>query len=188
MKLIVGLGNPDKKYEHTWHNAGFLALDQIQNKEFTKFKVNSKFKAEIAEGQIGQEKIILAKPQTFMNDSGMTVALLVNYYDINMGQELMVIHDDNDIELGKIKPAFDSSSAGHRGVQSIIDQLGSQKFNRLRIGIKSEKQGQISTDIYVLQKIDKQSKVAVDQVIKKTAKAVEATIIQGIDKAMNEYN
>lgn len=186
MKLIVGLGNPGLKYKKTWHNIGFVAIDEIASGNFSKFKKIDKFKAKIAKGEIDAEKVILVKPQTFMNLSGEAVQALAHYYKVAY-QNIYIIHDDMDMPIGKLRISQNASDAGHNGIKSVTQQLGSKEYVRFRLGVKNEN-NKAPTEKYVLQKIDKQSKVAVDQVIKKTAKAVEATIIQGIDKAMNEFN
>ncbi len=190
MKLIIGLGNPGKIYEETWHNLGFLAVDEIKKKEpevFCQFKKSTKFKAEICENQGDLEKIILAKPQTFMNESGQAVKSIINFYKIKP-QDLWVIHDDIDLTLGKIRISHNSSSAGHKGVGSIIDQLGTKDFVRFRLGIKKDPPSLIPAEDYVLQKIDKQSKIIVEEVIQKTLSAIEVSLVQGISEAMNEFN
>jgi len=138
MKLIIGLGNPTKQYENTRHNAGFLLLDKIREDfSFPEFQANKKFDAEISEGNIDGEKIILSKPQTFMNLSGESVRKLLDFYKLSPA-DIVVIHDDLDIKIGTFRIATDSSSAGHNGVQNIIDLLGTQQFKRLRIGIGAE--------------------------------------------------
>ncbi len=140
MKLIIGLGNPGEKYKNTRHNLGFMFLDKLREKwDFPDFELNKKFNAEISQGEWKNEKIILAKPQYFMNLSGETVKKLLDFYKISL-ENLLVIHDDLDIVCGKYKLATDSTSAGHNGVQNIIDKLGIKKFARLRIGIKPEKE------------------------------------------------
>ena len=112
MKLIIGLGNPGLQYKKTWHNLGFLALDEIADSfDFEKFKLNKKLQAQTAAGKIGQEKVILAKPQTQMNNSGLAVAAILKYYKINPA-DLIVIHDDIDLPLGKIRITADSSAGG----------------------------------------------------------------------------
>ncbi|HRY82302.1 MAG TPA: aminoacyl-tRNA hydrolase [Candidatus Moranbacteria bacterium] len=135
MKIIIGLGNPEKKYENTRHNTGFLMLDKIKEKwNFPEFEFNKKFDAEISKGEINNKEILLVKPQTFMNLSGTAVKSILDFYKLTP-EDIVVIHDDIDIALGKYKIATDSSSAGHNGVQNIIDQLGTQKFKRIRVGI-----------------------------------------------------
>lgn len=136
MKLIIGLGNPDKKYFKTRHNIGFLAVDELSKKlGLAGWQENKKFKALVAEDEINGEKIILAKPLTYMNESGRTARALANYYKIKPS-DIWVIHDDLDIPLGKLKIKFGGRSAGHKGVQSIIDYLKTPDFNRLRVGIQ----------------------------------------------------
>ncbi len=188
MKLIIGLGNPGKKYQQTWHNVGFLALDEIQkSKGFLKFKNNKKIKAEIVESNLPEEKIILAKPQTFMNNSGQTVKTLAKFYKVKP-TEVWIIHDDIDLPLGEIRISQNASSGGHKGVQSIINEIGTQQFVRFRIGIKSEKQGQTPTENYVLQKINKTDNIIITESIKKVNAAVDLALMEGIPEAMNQYN
>jgi len=150
MKLIVGLGNPGKKYEKTRHNAGFLAMDKIASVfDFAPFMLDGKFNAKISKNTLNNEKTVLFKPQTFMNDSGRAVRAVMDYYKINI-EDLMIIHDDLDIPLGKYKTTRDRSSAGHKGVQSIIDSLGTKNFTRIRIGIGIENK-KTPTEKFVLE-------------------------------------
>jgi len=136
MKIIVGLGNIGKEYEHTRHNAGFLAADRVAGAfGFDAWHAEEKFEAETAAGIIAGEKVLLVKPSTYMNLSGRAVQKVMQFYKLTR-EELTVIHDDLDIPLGEYRVSCDSRSAGHKGVQSIIDHLGSQQFKRLRIGIK----------------------------------------------------
>ena len=139
MKIIIGLGNPEKEYSNTRHNAGFFVLDKIKDAwDFPDFAFEKKFNAEISEGhskfKIQNSKLLLIKPQTFMNLSGDAARSILDFYKLTP-DDILVIHDDLDIELGKFKLATDSRSAGHNGVQSIIDNLGTQKFKRIRLGI-----------------------------------------------------
>ncbi len=137
MKLIIGLGNPGKTYKKTRHNIGFVFLDKLQTAwNFSNFSLNKKLEAEISEGILNEKKIILAKPQTFMNLSGVATQKILAFYKLKP-EDLLVIHDDKDIFCGKYKLATDSSSAGHNGVQNIIDTLDTKQFKRLRIGIKN---------------------------------------------------
>jgi len=190
MKLIVGLGNPDKKYENTWHNVGFLAIDQIESREtdeFLKCKNSKKHKAEICENSSPEEKIILAKPQTFMNNSGQAVKSLVKFYKIET-RDIWVIHDDIDLPLGKIRISQNSSAAGHKGIQSIIDELGTQEFVRFRIGIQPTKPMKVPTEKYVLKKINKDDKVIINETIQAVLTAIEVSSAEGITEAMNQFN
>jgi PTH1 family peptidyl-tRNA hydrolase len=208
MKIIVGLGNPGKKFEKTRHNLGFLIIENLKLKieNFSDWRYEKKFKAEISRGKIGNKKIILAKPQTFMNNSGKSVKLLV----LNSFQKprqikamaviqrrfrnLWVIHDDIDLTLGKIRISIGRGSAGHKGVQSIIDELGTKDFVRFRIGINRFAQNQKSKiknqklDEFVLKKFNKGEEKILKGVIKKTCQAIEVAIKEGIEKAMSRFN
>lgn len=131
MKLIVGLGNPGKKYEKTRHNFGFMAIDFLREKyNAPNFKMNKKCNAEISK----TDDFIFAKPQTFMNKSGEAVAKLLSFYKLT-ARDITVLHDDMDIEFGKIRESVGSRAAGHNGVQSIIDSVGTQDFKRIRLGV-----------------------------------------------------
>jgi len=145
MKIIIGLGNPGAKYNNTRHNIGFAILDKLQQEfSFPEFEFNKKFNAEISSGdyqpKTTNQKLILIKPQTFMNLSGTSVRAILDFYKLT-AEDIIVIQDELDLALGKFKIATDSSSAGHNGVQNIIDQLGTQKFKRVRIGL-----GKVTTD------------------------------------------
>lgn len=156
MKLIIGLGNPGKEYEKTRHNVGFATLQKLREKllEFgiNNWEISKKFNAEICGCSVNNEKIILAKPLTFMNNSGEAVCLLMRYYKINI-LDLIVIHDDKDILIGEIKIQKDKNDAGHNGVKSIIEHLNNKNFTRVRIGIASENPKKMSdTAKFVLDK------------------------------------
>lgn len=176
MKLIVGLGNPGKTYAKTRHNLGFMVLDTL-HKKFREEGVNDwelskKFNAEVAGFTFHNEKIILAKPMTFMNDSGIAVQLLAHFYKIKPA-ELIVIHDDKDIILGEIKIQTNRSSAGHNGVQSIIDHLGTQNFTRIRIGVATEKLKKMkNTADFVLEKFGLLERKKVDEMIGKSVEEI----------------
>lgn len=134
MKLIIGLGNPGKKYLFTRHNLGFMFLDFLQKAwSFPEFRESQKFEAQLSK----KNEIILIKPKTFMNLSGKTVGALLAFYKITP-EDILVIHDDIDIEVGKYKLVSDSSSAGHNGIKDIIEKLGTQEFERVRVGVKNE--------------------------------------------------
>lgn len=181
MKLLIGLGNPGKKYENTRHNTGFMAIDAVAtNFNFSAFGGStgggqSKFNAEISEGTIGDEKVILAKPQTFMNESGQTVKAITDYYKITV-EDITVIHDDLDILLGEYKIARDRSSAGHKGVQSIIETLGTKNFARIRIGIGTEDK-KIPAEAFVLENFTDQEKEVIDGIIEKVTAVIPSLVI-----------
>ncbi len=154
MKLIVSLGNPGAKYKTTRHNAGFMALDYILNDGdgFMTAKPSHEFKSEMFTWQRGTDRVIFLKPQTFMNDSGQALKVICNFYKMDLAQDLLVVHDDVDLPLGTIRATESASAAGHKGVQSIIDNLSTQKFQRIRIGIETRADKTIPpTDDYVLQ-------------------------------------
>ncbi|MFH2104972.1 MAG: aminoacyl-tRNA hydrolase [Parcubacteria group bacterium] len=156
MKLIVGLGNPGEEYKNTRHNAGFMAVDYLQKKlgeagDFSDFKFDKKANAEISQGLMGEEKVLLIKPQTFMNSSGQAVQQLVNFYKLNPEQDLLVVYDDLDLPLGEIRTSG-TSAGGHNGMQSIMDMLGTENIKRIRIGIQGKLREEIEdTAYYVLQ-------------------------------------
>lgn len=180
-RLIVGLGNPGKKYEDTWHNLGFSVLDKLAEEKFRK---SVKFQAETAE-KTGKEKIILAKPLAFMNNSGVAVKTLMKFHRI-APSDLIVIHDDLDLPLGKIRIVSDSSAGGHNGVSSIIKSLGTKKFTRVKIGIKTDKLEKTDPADYVLEKTGK--KKILSEVADKAIQAIEIILENSVESAMNKFN
>ena len=172
MKLIVGLGNPGKKHEKTRHNIGWMILDEFlqQNSDnFSPFSENKKFNAEISKG----DQVILAKPLTFMNNSGHAVQAIMSFYKIQP-QDLLVIHDEVDLELGKTKLETGRSSAGHNGVKSIIDLIGTQDFARARVGVSKEKRG--DTAKFVLNKFGFFEKSKVKNIISNVLEQIDEFI------------
>lgn len=186
MKLIVGLGNPGKEYEKTRHNAGFITVDYIQkNLGATEWRPEKKFKAEISDGKIGKEKIILAKPQTFMNKSGDAVGLIAKFYKIKPNN-IFVIHDDTDLVLGRLKIKADGSAGGHNGIDSIIKKVG-KDFIRFRIGTSRGKK-HVKAEKLVLGKFSAQELKLLQTVIEKTHEAVQVAIEENLSKAMSIFN
>ena len=155
MKIITGLGNPGKKHQFTRHNIGFSVIEFLrdeweQSANFSSWSDNKKFQARISEGNWNGEKIILAKPLTFMNNSGEAVSLLMNFYKVEPS-DLIVIHDEIDLTFGNYKVQKDKSAAGHNGIKSIIEKIGSQNFTRVRVGVgKEDKSKQGDTARFVL--------------------------------------
>lgn len=141
MFLVVGLGNPGKKYEKTRHNIGFMALDLLRESEgffeFSEWKEDKKFKAEVSGATINAKKIILAKPTTFMNNSGESVQKIASYYQVPR-ENIIVVHDDKDINLGEIKVQSGRGHAGHNGIKSIFEHVGDENITRIRVGIKAK--------------------------------------------------
>ncbi|HEX3095692.1 MAG TPA: aminoacyl-tRNA hydrolase [Patescibacteria group bacterium] len=165
MKLIAGLGNPGKQYEHTRHNAGFLAIDHFL-KTHDAITCASKFNAQICEYHENGEKIFLVKPQSFMNLSGEVVSELVNFYKLDASKDILIIHDEVDLPLGTVREARDSSHAGHNGIRNIIDELGSKDFARVRIGVETrESRDDLPTDAFVLQKFTDEELSSLDKMV-----------------------
>jgi PTH1 family peptidyl-tRNA hydrolase len=189
MALIVGLGNPGKKFEKTRHNLGFLVVESLKSKikSFSNWKKSKKFLSEISEGKINNEKVILAKPQTFMNNSGKAVKPLIENCKLKI-ENLIVVHDDLDLPLGKIKISLGRGSGGHKGVQSIIEELGTKNFVRLRIGIQPKNGKPERPEKFVLQRFKKEEEKIIKKVIKKTIEVVELLLKEGLEKAMTEFN
>ena len=178
MLLIIGLGNPGKQYENTRHNLGFRVLDLLVNSAEWENKYDSQFL------KLGD--VILAKPQTFMNKSGEAIKEILKFYPAS---ELIVIHDELDLPLGSIKVQKNVSSAGHNGVQSVMDELGTQDFTRIRLGVNnSETRRQISGEDYVLQKFTDEEEQIVKEVLEKAKDAVEVLQTQGLEIAQSKFN
>ncbi len=179
MKLIVGLGNPGKTYTKTRHNVGFMVLDALQKKltiEKITWDLSKKFNAEICELNLNNQKIILAKPMTFMNTSGEAVQLITHFYKLTV-LDLVIVHDDKDLKLGDIRVQTDRSSAGHNGVQSIIDHLGTQNFTRVRVGVASENEKKMqNTAKFVLEKFGLLERKKVEEVVNKSVEEIEKLI------------
>lgn len=188
MRLILGLGNPGSKYEKTRHNAGFLAVDQLAtNFGFEPFKESAKHTALIAEGQIGGKKVILAKPLTFMNRSGRTANSLVRFYKLAV-EDFLVIYDDIAIASGKLRLRAEGSAGGHNGIKSLIQDLGTQTFNRLRVGIKPEKAFPGELSDYVLGKFSEDELVLLQENLDRIPGVIELWIKEGIEGVMNKVN
>jgi len=190
MKLIVGLGNPGEKYEKTRHNLGFMVVDALARKmlplEKTKWKFDKKSNSLFL---ILNSKFILVKPQTFMNASGFAVKSLITNYSITNYSTLWVVHDDVDLPLGKIKIRIGGAAAGHHGVESIIQELGTDKFVRFRLGIGHPGRGaDTQVERYVLREFDINETSEVKQMTKKCVKAIQVALVSGLERAMNQFN
>ena len=164
MKLIFGLGNPGEKYERTRHNIGFVILDMIAKKSEVSFKLDQARQAEIAE----VEENKLAKPQTFMNNSGVAVSATKNFYKVE-NENIIVVHDEVDLEFGKVRIQYGGSSAGHKGIQSIINSIG-EDFWRIRVGVG--KDGVIATEDWVLMNFALADQEKLNSIVDKTAEIV----------------
>lgn len=186
MFIIVGLGNPDKQYEGTRHNVGFDVIDAIAEK-YNISMDTKKHKAFVGKGIIDGFKVILAKPQTYMNLSGESVWSLVDFYKIAPEDELLIIYDDVSLDVGQLRIRKKGSAGGHNGIKSIIAHLGSSEFPRIKVGV-GEKPKDYDLADYVLGKFSKADREIMADGYKDAVKAT-ALIVQGeIDQAMNEYN
>lgn len=191
MKIIVGLGNPGKDYEKTRHNAGAMCVDLLREKlNFPEFKLQKKFNSLISEGAHENEKIILTKPQTFMNLSGEAVSSLVNFYNCPL-ENLIVIYDDVDLPLDEIRVRPNGSAGSHNGMKSVTQSLGSTSFPRVRIGIESrgesspEKQD-ISS--FVLNSFTKKEMAAFKESLENATQATMLILSKGVEETMQRYN
>ncbi len=184
MKLIVGLGNPGKEYEKTRHNVGFMAIDILSKLLNVEFKQNQ-FQSQIASLNFKGEKVYLMKPQTYMNLSGEAVSSFARYYKIDT-QDILILHDDLDLPVGKVRIRYQGSSGGQNGLKNIIELLGTQDIKRIRIGIG--KDPIIPTKDYVLGKIPTSQQETYNEVLDKVAKAARATLAMSFNDVMNRYN
>ena len=183
MKLIVGLGNSGKKYEHTRHNMGFDVVDLFAEKAQVDIDKEA-FKGLVGRGKVFGEDIYILKPQTYMNLSGESVREIVNYFKIDL-DDIIVIYDDMALEPGKIRLRASGSSGGHKGMQNIIEQLGSEDIKRIRVGIGEPTYNTID---YVLSKPLKEERPLIDEAIKNAVDALKEVLKENFDKAMTNYN
>ena len=184
MKLVVGLGNKGREYENTRHNMGFMLVDRyLQYKNITdKFK--DKFNAMYIEITINNEKVIFIKPMTYMNNSGIAVRAFVDFYKLN-SEDILVISDDLDLDLGKFRLRRNGSSGGHNGLKSIISHLGTDNFKRLRIGISNDKDDVIN---YVLSKFSKKELSEIDTMFDTLVNVLDDYFVMDFTSLMSKYN
>ena len=206
MKLIVGLGNPGEKYEYTRHNVGFMVLEHllkdVEPVEKTVWDNSKKLKSDIAElswknHKKEESRVILAKPKTFMNNSGMAVKLLVGFYKVELS-DLWIIHDDIDLNLGGLRIRTGGASGGHHGIESIIKEFGTPDFVRFRVGIGRPFKGKDprhigrrdkeKVDEYVVSAYDESEAHDYREMVKKTCKALKEALSYDLTRAMNRYN
>jgi peptidyl-tRNA hydrolase, PTH1 family len=186
VKLIVGLGNPGIEYQFTPHNLGFLAIDRIAQQCGVEVR-NRQCRALTARAVIGSEPVLLAKPETFMNLSGVSVRELIAQHELRPESDLIVIYDELDLPLGMIRIRQRGSSAGHNGMESLIGALGTQEFLRIRLGIAPDRK--ISDGVkYVLTPFRKKELKVVDEVLDTAAEAVNVILKEGPAAAMNRFN
>lgn len=187
VKMIVGLGNPGSKYNDTKHNIGFMAVDRIVKDLDVNFTEDKNFKAEIGSDFINGEKIYFIKPTTFMNNSGIAVKALLTYYNISI-KDMIIIYDDLDMEVGKIRFRQKGSAGGHNGIKSIIAHLGTQEFDRIKVGI-GRPNGRMTVINYVLGKFDKNDEIMILNTLDKVDNAVNYYLqTNDFQKTMQKYN
>jgi PTH1 family peptidyl-tRNA hydrolase len=188
MKLIVGLGNPGDKYKKTRHNAGFMAVEKLaEHFDMEDFKTLDKGKSLMTKGEIAGEKVILLKPQTFMNLSGVPTQAVANYFKIDR-KDIIAIYDDAEIELATQRIREEGSAGGHNGVKSLIEQLGGDDFIRIRIGIKPVKPFPGDLEDYVLGNLTEDERSSFAQVFDHLPELVERLAQGKIEEVMREYN
>ena len=183
--LVIGLGNPGREYRETRHNVGFMLLDRLALKLKTRF-TRLQSRALVASATYAERKIILAKPQTFMNISGQSVQGLVHFYKLPLNN-LLIVHDDLDLPLGTIRIRPDGGSAGQKGMTSILERLGTEDFPRLRLGI-GRPPGQMQAPDYVLQEFSNSDLTIISETLDRAVEAVLIFAVGGLDDAMNKYN
>ena len=184
MKVIIGLGNPGKKYEKTRHNIGFIAIDSLR-KKLNISDEREKFQALVSEKNIDGEKVIFLKPQTFMNLSGNSVIEIVNFYKLDSKKDIIVIYDDMDLPFGDIRIREKGSSGGHNGIKSIISHIG-EEFIRIKCGIGAKEKGAIE---YVLGEFNQTEQKSLDEILDNIDNCViEMITVQNMDRIMQKYN
>ncbi|MDE7405079.1 MAG: aminoacyl-tRNA hydrolase, partial [Lachnospiraceae bacterium] len=184
--IIAGLGNPTKEYDNTRHNIGFAAIDALADK-YDISVMDIKNKALTGKGIINGQKVILVKPLTFMNLSGESIRPLADYYKIDVETQLIVISDDISLPPGQIRVRKKGSAGGHNGLKNIIKNLGSEGFQRIRIGVGEKPKGYDLAD-YVLGHFSKEEKPLMEEGVEKAVKAAEIMLTGDVDQAMNEFN
>lgn len=186
MYMIAGLGNPGKEYGNTRHNAGFEVIDALAEK----YKISVlelKHKAAVGKGFIEGQKVVLVKPLTYMNCSGESLRMAVDYYKLDVGQELIVISDDISLPPGQLRVRKKGSAGGHNGLKNIIKLLGTEDFQRIRMGVGEKPKGYDLVD-WVLGHFGKEERAAMEEAKEKAVHAVELMLTEGADAAMNVYN
>lgn len=183
--IIVGLGNPGKEYEETRHNTGFMVLDRLAEKYGIDVR-KQKCKALLGQGEINGEKVILVKPQTYMNLSGEAVSEVMKFYKIEK-ENVIIIFDDIDLPVGKLRVKERGSAGTHNGVKSIVSLLGTTEFKRIKVGVGKQRIGEDLVN-HVLGKFPKEDRVLLDEAIEKAVTATEMILEKGVAAAMNQFN
>lgn len=188
MKLIVGLGNPGKKYERTRHNAGFRAVRALHTMKADAFDGwKAKFDAEISEGRLGGEKVVLMLPQTFMNNSGDAVIQAAQFWKITPA-DVLVVSDELNLPLGTLRLLARGTAGGHNGLKSVLERLGTEDVPRLRLGIGTEKTPAVPSETFVLEPFTEEEEKIMGQSLRRAAEAIETVVTQGLIAAQNSFN
>ena len=185
MYIIAGLGNPTREYEKTRHNVGFEVIDVLADMLGTTVE-EKKFKGLYGRGIIGGEKVLLLKPQTFMNLSGESIRAASDFYKVDP-EHIIIIYDDISLDVGQLRIRKKGSAGGHNGIKNIIAHLGTQEFPRIKVGV-GDKPKKMDLADYVLSRFSKEDRAAMEDAFKEAAKAVEVMITEGMDIAMNQFN
>ncbi|HEY9722721.1 MAG TPA: aminoacyl-tRNA hydrolase [Oscillatoriaceae cyanobacterium] len=186
MKLVVGLGNPGPEYAGTRHNVGFMVVERLGREWGASGRTEARLQSVVGEGRLNGEKIILAQPTTFMNLSGESVSKLLHWYKLK-ASDLVVVYDDFALPLGQLRVRPDGSAGGHNGIRSLIQHLGGQNFDRVRVGIGPVPAGWKTPD-FVLGRFKNEEKPLLDKAIASAAEAVECVARHGVEQAMAAYN
>ena len=188
MKILAGLGNPGKEYESTPHSIGFEVADAVVREMAATFRKAASFKGELADGRFANGKLLVVKPMTFMNLSGDSVAPVVKYHNATAA-DLVVVSDDIDLPVGRIRIRKGGSAGGHNGLKSVIERLGTQDFIRLKIGVGRDRNDRSKVIGHVLGKFDRDTRALMDsKIVPAAVKAVEQIFTEGPDSAMNVWN
>lgn len=189
MKIVLGLGNPGARYEQTRHNLGFRVVDELARRLGARFRRGDEATAlaSIAEAVVAGEDVVLAKPRTFMNRSGRAAAALLRRYDLTP-PALLVVHDDADLALGRLRVRPEGRAGGHNGIRSLIESLGSHEFPRIKLGVRGEGRGAADLADYVLEAFDDDEREIVASTVTLGADAVEAVLARGVEAAMSLLN
>ena len=181
MKLVVGLGNPGKKYRNTRHNLGFMVVDALVKSEGISWRVSRDLLCYFAK----TSDFVIIKPSTFVNKSGEAVRSVAEFFQI-APDDILVVHDDLDLPFGKVRISFDSLAAGHHGVESVVESLGGPEFGRLRIGIGSPEN--VDAEKFVLEDFSVQEKKGLGKLVERCSEAIKSYLDEGIDATMNRFN
>lgn len=186
MRVVVGLGNPGEKYRFTRHNIGYICIDEFAQRFGVSFKYENKFKSQIAKIDYNGENLLLVKPETYMNLSGEAIRAIYDFYKLGI-KDFLIIYDDISLNLGKMRFRASGSDGGHNGIKSIIQNLSTQEFDRLKIGIGPQPE-KMPLEHYVLQNFSKEQIEALSPIVEKVSSACEYYIKHGINQAQSLYN